>query len=163
MPNQQLVRAMTQKMYSTQEMYSTRKIHGGLAASLGALALVLSVNAAAAGSAMGARAAFTAPHPHGAGAFHHFRRLGGAFTYWPGYGGDGYAAPYGEPSGAVAPPVSNDVHVTYTYDVPWDWAHHYPPAVTPSDHPYVPGCHAEAVTVPGRHGTDSTINVTRCY
>ena len=60
-------------------------------------------------------------------------------------------------------PASNDVRYTYTYDVPWDWAHRYPPNVTPSERPYVPGCGNETVTVPGRGGREQTINVTRCY
>ncbi len=143
----------------------TRKMYGALAASLGVLALAFDPNAATAGSAVGARGAFAAPHPHphGAGAFRHFRRLGGAFTYWPGYGDYPYEPSYGEPSGGVVPPASNDVHYTYTYDVPWDWAHRFPPMVAPSDHPYVPGCHAESVTVPGRDGADRIVNVTRCY
>ncbi len=141
----------------------TRNMYGALAASLGVLALAFDPNPAAAGSAVGARAAFAAPHPPVAGAFRHFRRHAGAFTYWPGYDDYGYEPPYGEPSGGVVPPGSNDVHYTYTYDVPWDWAHRYPPMVSPSDHPYVPGCHAESVTVPGRDGAEHIINVTRCY
>jgi len=147
----------------------TFKMYGAFAASLGVLALALSTNAAEAGSA-GPRAAFAAArpglvaaHPGLVGSFRRFHRRGGAFTYWPGYGDDGYGPSYGEPLGGAAPPVSNDVRYTYTYDVPWDWAHRYPPMVAPSDHPYVPGCHDEAVTVPGRDGAERTVNVTRCY
>jgi hypothetical protein len=140
----------------------TRKTYGAFAASLAALALVLIPNAAAAGSDTGPRAAFAAA-PGFAGSFRHFHRHNGAFTYWPGYGDYGYGPSYGEPLGAVAPPASNDVHYTYTYDVPWDWAHRFPPNVAPSDHPYVGGCHDEAVTVPGRGGVEHTVNVTRCY
>jgi len=148
----------------------TRKMYGAFAASVGVLALALSANAAAAGSGGGPRAAFAAPHPIShpahAGSFRHFRRNNGAFTYWPGYGdyGDyGYGPSYGEPPTGVAPPTSNDVRYTSTYDVPWDWAHRFPPMVAPSDHPYVPGCHAEEVTVPGRDGAERTVNITRCY
>ena len=52
-----------------------------------------------------------------------------------------------------------EVRYTYTQDVPWDWAHRFPPNVTPSDRPYVPGCGAEAVDV----GGGKTDNVIRCY
>lgn len=134
---------------------------GAFAATLGVLALALIPNAASAGSPRGA---FAAAGPLPAGSFRHFHRHGGGFTYWPGYFGDyGYAPPYGEAPAAAAPPASNDVHYTYTYDVPWDWAHRLPPMVAPSDHPYVPGCHNEAVTVPGRSGGEHVVNVTRCY
>ena len=61
------------------------------------------------------------------------------------------------------PPVRGDVHYTYTYDVPWDWAHRYPPAVTPSARPYVPSCPTEAVAVEGRGGQEQTISIMRCY
>jgi hypothetical protein len=60
-------------------------------------------------------------------------------------------------------PPSGDVQYTYKYDVPWDWAHRFPPNVTPSNRPYVPSCTDESVTVPGRDGTDHSINITRCY
>jgi hypothetical protein len=145
----------------------TCKLYGAFAASLAALALALSANAAIAGSGAGPRGAFAAPHPGFAGSFRHFHRRNGVFTYWPGYDdygyGNGYGPSSGEPLGPVAPPASNDVHYTYTYDVPWDWAHRLPPMVAPSDHPYVPGCHDEAVTVPGREGAERIVNVTRCY
>jgi len=52
---------------------------------------------------------------------------------------------------------------TYTYDVPWDWTHRFPPNVVPSDRPYVPSCPTEQVTVPGRGGAEHTVNITRCY
>jgi len=143
----------------------TCKLYGACAASLAALALTLSANAAIAGSGVAARGAFAAPHPRLAGSFRHFHRHNGVFTYWPGYddSGYGYGPSSGEPLSPAAPPASNDVRYTYTYDVPWDWAHRLPPMVTPSDHPYVPGCHDEAVTVPGRDGAERIINVTRCY
>jgi len=138
-------------------------MYGAIAASFASLALALGPNAMAAGSGAGPRAAFAAPHPAGAGAFRHFHRHNGIFTYWPGYDDSGYGPSVGEPASPVAPPTSNDVHYTYTYDVPWDWAHRLPPMVAPSDHPYVPGCHDEAVTVPGRGGAERIVNVTRCY
>lgn len=103
---------------------------------------------------------FTSPHP----AFRHFHgRVPG--TFWPvtvGYDTGYYDGATGEPIAEPAPPISNDVRYTYTYDVPWDWAHRYPPAVVPSDRPYVSSCPTESVTVPGRGG-DRTVNITRCY
>jgi len=63
----------------------------------------------------------------------------------------------------VTPPASSDVHYTYTYEAPWDWAHRNPPNVAPSDRPYVPGCTSEPVKVPGRNGGEQVVNVTRCY
>src|SRR5579883_2878651 len=101
----------------------TRNMYGAIAASFASLALALGPNAMAAGSGAGPRAAFAAPHPAGAGAFRHFHRHNGIFTYWPGYDDSGYGPSVGEPASPVAPPTSNDVHYTYTYDVPWDWAH----------------------------------------
>lgn len=153
-----MVRAMTVNSYGT------RKFRGAFVASLGVLALALSVTTADAGPG-GAHGAFVGAHPPvNAGAFRHFRRHNGVFSYWPGYGDYGYGGDGSAPLAEVpAAPVSNDVHYTYTYDVPWDWAHRYPPMVTPSDRPYVPGCTAEPVTVPGRDGAQRTINVTRCY
>jgi len=84
-------------------------------------------------------------------------------AFWPADEGFYYGPSNGEPIGDGAQPTSGDVHYTYTYDVPWDWAHRYPPAVTPSDRPYVPSCPSEAVTVPGRDGREQTVNVMRCY
>src|ERR1700749_1920947 len=95
--------------------------------------------------------------PHGLhGLRHRGRDNGGVF--WPGYG-DAYGAyaPAGEP---ITAPLggSNEVHYTYTYDVPWDWAHRFPPNVTPSDGPYVPGCGAQGVGF----GGGKTGNVIPC-
>jgi hypothetical protein len=120
-------------------------------------------SARSAGVVVAAHGGFASAHamvrPHGVGGFRHRSRFGGVFPYWPGYD-DGDRA-VGEPVGA-APPQSNDVHYTYTYDVPWDWAHRYPPNVMPSDRPYVSSCPTESVTVPGSGG-DHTVNITRCY
>lgn len=137
----------------------------GVVASLGVAALALSAGEAfARGGKGGASAApFVRPGvPIGQRPFlHHRRGFGGGF--WPGgvyYDG----APYGEPLMSSSLPLSTDVNYTYTYkqDVPWDWAHRYPPNVTPSDRPYVPACSNEPVTVPGRSG-EQTVNVIRCY
>jgi hypothetical protein len=128
-----------------------------LIASLSAVALML-----APGSLSARSGGMTAPHAVGHRSFGHFHRHGpfGPFVWGGDYGAD---AAYGQaPADAVAP-ASNDVHVTTTYDVPWDWAHRLPPQVTPSDRPYVPSCSNEGVTVPGNNGEAHTVNVTRCY
>ena len=56
----------------------------------------------------------------------------------------------------------SNIHYTYTYDVPWDWVHRFPPMVAPSDRPYTQSCATETVNVPGRDG-ERTVNVMRCY
>jgi hypothetical protein len=139
---------------------------GALVTCLGAAALVLSVEAASArsgGAASGPSArGVSVPHAPGAQAFRHHRGGFPVGSYWPG----AYAyGPYGEPASQEAPAasVSADIHSTYTYDVPWDWAHRYPPNVVPSDRPYVSSCPTETVTVPGRYGAEQTVNITRCY
>lgn len=80
-----------------------------------------------------------------------------------GYRDDGSAS--GEPGVDVAPPASGDVHYTYTYDVPWDAAHRFPPNVLPSARPYVSDCTTQTVTVPRRVDPQQTadIHVIRCY
>ena len=142
----------------------TYRMYGTFVASLSVLALMLAANETFAASGAGPRGAFASTHsmsrPSVAHSFRHHRRNNvGAF--WPGdifYGPSG-----GEPVGDVAQPASGDAHYTYTYDVPWDWAHRYPPNVVPSDRPYVPNCSEETVTVPGRNGREQTLNITRCY
>lgn len=141
---------------------------GALLASLSAAALLLSPSDSFArpGGATPhgiATAAPPAARPSIApGARFHHRN--GSFVYWPGGGGffnDGAA--YSEPFADAGQPISNDVRYTYTYDVPWDWAHRFPPNVVPSDRPYVPSCPTEQVTVPGRGGGEHTVNIMRCY
>ncbi|WP_349628642.1 hypothetical protein [Bradyrhizobium sp. JYMT SZCCT0180] len=95
---------------------------------------------------------------HGFG--HHRRHNVG--TYWPGGGGYYYSPSNGETVVEAPQSTTRDIRYTYTYDVPWDWAHRYPPNVVPSDRPYVSSCSSEPVTVPGRNG-QTTINITRCY
>ena len=93
--------------------------------------------------------------------FRHRNRTGFG-GLWPTVGGYGYydGTPYGTPAIDVTQP--SNIHYTYTYDVPWDWAHRFPPNVVPSDRPYAQSCTTEPVTVPGRSG-DHVVNVTRCY
>jgi hypothetical protein len=100
-------------------------------------------------------------HPPMASVRHH--RRNGVGPFLPAVGGFFYDPSNGQPLVDVGQPPSGDVRYTYTYDVPWDWAHRYPPAVIPSERPYVPSCPAEIVTVPGRDGTEQTVSVMRCY
>jgi len=130
--------------------------YGTLMASFGAVVLMLAADNAFARSGTAPRGAFAQMHP---GFRHHHNRVPG--TFFPG-GGFYYGGPSGEVIADVPQPVSSDVNYTYKYDVPWDWAHRYPPAVVPSDRPYISSCSTESVTVPGRSG-DRTVNVTRCY
>ena len=151
------------------ERTSAYRMVQALCACLGAAALAVSANAASArpGAAVGGRGA-SAPvishapgisHGPGGRSFRHHRGFAGG-TYWPG----AYAyGPYDEPVAEAPPPASNDVHYSYTYDVPWDWAHRYPPNVAPSDHPYVSSCPMQTVSVPGRGGAEHTVTITRCY
>jgi hypothetical protein len=139
-----------------------------LTAAAGALTLVLAADDAAARTGGGGgRGGVVAARPMvrpitrpiGAHAFRNHR------GFFPGAGGF-YYGPDGTPMTDIAPSSANtssDVRYTYTYDVPWDWAHRYPPNVVPSDRPYVSSCTPEAVRVPGRNGGEQTVTVTRCY
>jgi hypothetical protein len=142
----------------------TRTISGALIASLSAAALMLPATLTFAGSAPRGAFVSTHPmvhpmvHPHLAHPFAHRRRFAGAPAFLP--GDFGYYGPtYDEAPVQVAPSMPTHFHYTYTYDVPWDWAHRYPPMVAPSDHPYVASCPTQVVTVAG----GQTVNVTRCY
>ena len=61
-----------------------------------------------------------------------------------------------EPNVDVARSISQ--HVTYTYDVPWDAVHRYPPGVR-----YASGCRSQTVTVPRGDGKKQSVNIVRCY
>lgn len=145
------------------------RVSGALIASIGAVSLLLAADEASARSGATVHAGFAAAHSHfrpaNAHALGHRRRNGngnGIDGFWPGWGDYSYG-PTGEPgpdfSGSAAP----DLRATCTYDIPWDWVHRCPPAIVPSERAYAPSCSNEAVTVPGRDGKESTVNVTRCY
>jgi hypothetical protein len=152
----------------------TRRIYPAFIASLGAIAVMLAAGETFARSGTTSRGAFASTHAISSHAIsshamthpsalrplrHH--RINNAGIYWPS-GGDGfYGASSGEPTAEVGQPPSGDVH--YTYDVPWDWAHHYPPVLTPSGQPYVPSCPTQVVTVPGHDGKRQTVNITQCF
>ncbi|WP_314956413.1 hypothetical protein [Bradyrhizobium cosmicum] len=144
--------------------------YGALVASFSAAALLLAASDSFARTGGGAPHGVTtaaAPTAHarapiGPGA--RFRGRNTPWVYWPGGGGFFYDnAGYGQPFADAGQPVSTDVRYTYTYDVPWDWTHRFPPNVVPSDRPYVPSCPTEQVTVPGRGGAEHTVNIMRCY
>jgi hypothetical protein len=139
-----------------------------LVAAIGGVALALATSATFAAS-RAAHGGIVAAHPMfrpsiGRSTGHH-RRARHAGVFWPdtGYWDDGSAS--GEPGVDVAPPASGDVHYTYTYDVPWDAAHRFPPNVLPSARPYVSDCTTQTVTVPRRVDPQQTadIHVIRCY
>jgi hypothetical protein len=129
----------------------------GALATVGAIALAFATNEAIAQA--GGAGVVAAPQAgatvRGAHVFN--RGVGGYF--WPGYGYD-YGA-YVSAAGPITAPFAGptDVRYTTTYDVPWNWAHRFPPNVIPSDRPYVPGCGEESVGV----GGGKTVNVMRCY
>jgi hypothetical protein len=139
--------------------------YGVLIASLGVVALMLAASEASARSGAAGRGGLASTHslsrPSIAHSFRHHRR-GGFGEFWP--GDEGFYGPSGgEPLVDATPPGSGNIHTTFTYDVPWDWAHRYPPAVTLSDRPYVSSCPTETVTVRGRGGGEQAVNVMRCY
>jgi len=136
------------------------KLYGAVVASLSAVTLMLaSSETFAASSGSGFRGPTQAAHRPLARRFGHPRHK--STFLWP--GGIFYEPSASEPSADVTSPPSNDVRYTYIYDVPWDWAHRFPPDVVPSDRPYVKSCPSEAVTVPGSDGGEQTVNIMRCY
>jgi hypothetical protein len=141
-------------------------MHRAVIASLSGVAILLAANQTFARSGAAPHGGVVSTHsisrPLLAQSFRHHRR-NGLGAVWPGAADLEYGSPNGEPIVDLTQPPSGEIHQSYTEDVPWDWAHRYPPAVTPSDRPYVPSCPTEAVTVPGRGGGEQTVNVTRCY
>lgn len=148
----------------------TYRVYPAFLASLSAIAVMLAANETFARSGATPHGVFASAHsvsrPSGHRPLRHHRNNGGL---WPAVEDGGFYGPsngeYGPSNGElpayIAQPSSGDIH--YTYDVPWDWAHRYPPAVAPSERPYVPGCPTQAVTVPGHDGTTQTVNVTQCF
>jgi hypothetical protein len=145
--------------------------YGALIASLGAAALVFAGNEAFARSAAAPHGVVAAKHSiarHHALLHRHFPRNNNNnnndfWTAWPAYGDYSNGPTPGEPPVDLAQPVPNEIRNSQAYDIPWDWAHRYPPFVTPGEKPYVPTCPAETVTVPGHDGKEQTVNITRCY
>ncbi len=142
---------------------SLRKSVGALLASLSAAAVLLSSSESfARPGGVGPTVTSVGHAPVAPGP--RFRGRANPWVYWPGGGGFVYdGAGFSQPFVDAGQPVSSDVRYTYTYDVPWDWTHRYPPNVVPSNRPYVPSCPTEQVIVPGRGGGEHVVNVTRCY
>jgi hypothetical protein len=61
-----------------------------------------------------------------------------------------------EPGAEVVQSISQ--HITYTYDVPWDAVHRYPPAIK-----YASGCRSQTVIVPRGYSKKQSVNIVRCY
>jgi len=138
---------------------------GAMIASLSAVALMLAASETSARSGSAHRAGVASRHSTAHQSFahalrHHRRNDQG--TVWPAYG-DYSFGPTGEPTADFTQPLPGDIRNTQAYDIPWDWAHRYPPMVTPSARPYVPSCPSETVKVPGHNGEEQTVSIMRCY
>src|ERR1700744_1876231 len=115
--NNRLVRAMKSRTY------------GALIASLCAITFTLAANETFAASR--AASAHSASHRSAAHMLRHHRTPQGAL----GWGDDGsFSGANGEATFDGTPKAG--VRYSNSNDVPWDWAHRYPPAVLPSDRPY---------------------------
>lgn len=144
------------------------RMHTALIASLGAVALTFGTGETFAGSgaAPAAAAARGAVHAPVARSFGHHRGNRGQ-VFWPGfddssYGYGGYGG-YGNAPVGFTQPASQEQRYSYIQDVPWDWAHRFPPNVNPSDRPYVSECPEQTISVPGHGGAEQTVNIMRCY
>jgi hypothetical protein len=141
------------------------RVYLTLIASVSAAALMLATHETVARSGVAA-GGFSAARPiPNASAVPWFRHRHRHFSgnYWLGSGGYYDDAPNGERFADADVTSSTSREIRYVRDVPWDWAHRYPPDVAPSDRPYVSSCTSEPVTVPGWNGEETTINITRCY
>ncbi len=143
----------------------THRTFGALVASLSIAALVLAANEAAARTGTGSRGgvASHSTYHHSAAQSRRHRQGNNFGTFWPAVGGYYDGPSIVEPMVDATQPAPGDLQYTNTYAIPWDWAHRFPPAVIPSERPYVSSCPTEAVTVTGRGGKEQTVNVTRCF
>ena len=103
-------------------------------------------------------------HPSAARSLRHHQGRRAGWALWPTTGGfyginQGSQQLNGEQNTDATRSISE--HITYTYDVPWDAVHRYPPAVRVYE--VVAGCHSETVTVPRAAGEKQSINIVRCY
>jgi hypothetical protein len=139
-------------------------MYSGLIASFILAAVMLAATDGFARSGSAPRGAFASTHsnPSVTHSLRHNRRNRIA-PLWPAAGGFYYGPSNGEAVLDVTQAPSADIHQTYTYDVPWDWAHRYPPTVAPGERPYVQSCTAETVAFPAHDGSERTVNVIRCY
>jgi hypothetical protein len=147
------------------------KMYAAFVASLG-VALTLASNQTFGGSGVAHGVAAASAHPtiHPSVTrspnHHRGRNIG---TFFPAGGGYFWEPPSGEPIVELTQPMSGDITYTYKYDVPWDWAHRYPPSFfagppKPPSPPvaFFPGCPKQTVTVPGADGKDQTVTMVRC-
>jgi hypothetical protein len=143
----------------------SNRMYGALIASLCAGALVCAAGETLAAAPRGL--ASTHPHSHFHSPFarlhrhHHHNNRNDNFgaVAWP---DEGFFGGPGAP-GEFPPVIPNDIRNTNAFDIPWDWAHRYPPMVTPSAKPYVSTCPTETIKVPSDNGREQTVNITRCY
>ena len=147
------------------------KKYGVLIAALGAAVLLSAANEASARSTSGHRAVVASKHSIAHSHFNRFNRFNRRNNFfgnnfggvWPAFDDSLYGSPTGQPPMDLTQPIPSDIRNSQAYDIPWDWAHRYPPLVTPGDKPYVTTCPSETVTVPGRDGKEQTVNIMRCY
>jgi hypothetical protein len=135
------------------------RMYWAFIASVSTAALLLATNETFARSGVAPAFSSARPIPNASAvpSFRHHRRhhIG---SYWPAAGGYYYGPANDErlvdASPDVAQPMSRDIRYTTTYDIPWDWAHRYPPNVVPSDRPYVSSCTSEHRSRAQRRGDD---------
>ena len=165
-------------MLRTGERAMMFKMYSGLIMSFSvALTLVsnpLVSNQAFGGSGAAHGGAFASTHPTFRPSaarlrnHHHHRR-----NFFPAVDGVFWGPWDGQPNVELGQPpsgpTSGDINYTYKLDIPWDWAHRFPPgffgsSAQSSSPPvaYVPGCSTQTVTVPGADGKDQTVNMVRC-
>jgi len=130
------------------------------------LALTVDSNESFARSGAGAHGGKSGSHASGvtsraiAASLRHNRNAGWGF--WPTTGGvyvNGQPSSV-EPNVNVTGPATQ--HITYTYDVPWDAVHRYPPVVRV--HETEVGCRSETITVPrDSDGKNQSVNIVSCY
>src|SRR4051812_43405766 len=109
------------------------RLYWAFIASVSATALLLPANEtfARSGVTVGFSSARPIPRASIVPSFsHHPRHNVG--TIWPGAGAYYYGPSNDErradySAADVTQPMSRDIRYTTTYDVPWDWAHRYPP------------------------------------
>ena len=134
------------------------KMYAAVIASLGAVALLGPAGETFAAS--GASSHHSSSHRSAAHFFRHHRRTQAAVVF----GDDGsFFGPTGQAVFDGPQGVPGGVASSNTNDIPWDWAHRYPPIVAPSQRPYVSSCAAETVTVPDGRGGNGQVNIMRCY
>src|SRR4029450_5770488 len=135
------------------------------------VALTIASNQASGGARVVHGGVSASPHSHSMtfhrsfARLHHRGRHRGDF-----FPGSFFWGPYDQPNVDIPPPISgpasNDVTYTYKMDVPWDWAHRFPPSFFANSNPepasppvaYVPGCAKQVGTCRGAGGEQQTVN-----